>query len=119
LQAFVPEIETQGEVSLVFIDGVFSHAVRKRPAPSDFRVQIDFGGSWEPTIVGASLREFGEGVLAAVSRPWLYARIDVVEANQGPVLMELELIEPQLFLTAAAAIRMADALESRMVGAAA
>ena len=71
-QAFVPEVETQGEVSLVFIDGVFSHAVRKRPAQGDFRVQIDFGGSWESAIVEASLREFGETVLAAVSRPWLY-----------------------------------------------
>jgi glutathione synthase/RimK-type ligase-like ATP-grasp enzyme len=119
VQAFVPEIETRGEVSLVFIDDAFSHAVRKRPARGDFRVQHDFGGSWEPAIVATTLREFGEAVLAAVSRPWLYARVDVVEARPGPVLMELELIEPQLFLTAAAAVRLADALESRVAGAAA
>lgn len=61
----------------------------------------------------ALLVEFGVSVLAAASRPWLYARVDVVEARGGPVLIELELIEPQLFLTAAAAVRMADALESR------
>lgn len=116
LQAFVPEIETRGEVSLIFIDGAFSHAVRKRPAQGDFRVQHDFGGSWEPAIVEPTLREFGEAVLAAVSRPWLYARVDVVETHQAPVLMELELIEPQLFLTAASAMRLADALESRVAG---
>jgi glutathione synthase/RimK-type ligase-like ATP-grasp enzyme len=113
LQAFVPEVETEGEASLVFIDGSFSHAVRKRPTRGDFRVQSDFGGSMEPMSAEASLREFGVAVLARVSRPWLYARVDVVETRQGPVLMELELIEPQLFLTAAAAVRLAEALESR------
>jgi glutathione synthase/RimK-type ligase-like ATP-grasp enzyme len=119
VQAFVPEVETHGELSLVFIDRTFSHAVRKRPARGDFRVQGDFGGSWEPGTVAASVREFGEAVLAAMSRPWLYARVDVVETPLGPVLMELELIEPQLFLTPAAASRMADALESRLAEAAA
>jgi glutathione synthase/RimK-type ligase-like ATP-grasp enzyme len=113
-QAFVPEIETQGEVSLVFIDGAFSHAVRKQPARGDFRVQIDFGGSWAPMLAAAPLRRFGESVLAATSHPWLYARVDVVETHQGPMLMELELIEPQLFLTEAAAVRLADALMARV-----
>lgn len=112
-QVFVPEIETHGEVSLAFIDGAFSHAVRKRPVHGDFRVQSNFE-TWEPLAATATLREFGETVLAAVSHPWLYARVDIVETNQGPVLMELELIEPHLFLTDAAAIRLADALVARV-----
>jgi glutathione synthase/RimK-type ligase-like ATP-grasp enzyme len=115
LQAFVPEVETEGEMSLVFIDGGFSHAVRKRPAPGDFRVQSDFGGSWVPTIPSDALRGFADSVLAAVSRPWLYARVDAVETRAGPLLMELELIEPDLFLTYApdATARLAAALITR------
>jgi glutathione synthase/RimK-type ligase-like ATP-grasp enzyme len=110
LQAFVPEIESWGEVSLIYLDQDFSHAIRKRPASGDFRVQADFGGSLEAVKPPASLRAFGETVLATASRPWLYARVDLVETGDGPVLMELELIEPDLFLDAAASTRLAAAL---------
>lgn len=58
-QAFVPEIVTQGEVSLVFIDGNYSHAVRKLPAPGDYRVQSDFGGSYTAVDASPDLRRFG------------------------------------------------------------
>lgn len=98
LQAFVPEIQSAGETSLIFIDGGFSHAVIKRPSPGDFRVQHEFGGTAEATIAAAPLREFGSRVLAAVPGPWSYARVDVVDTAAGPLLMELELIEPDLFL---------------------
>jgi glutathione synthase/RimK-type ligase-like ATP-grasp enzyme len=118
LQAFVPEIESQGEISLVYLDGSFSHAVRKRPAGGDFRVQAHFGGSLEGVAPPESVRAFGDSVLA-VSRPWLYARVDLVETDRGPVLMELELIEPDLFLTAGAAGRLAAALLARAGKAAA
>jgi len=118
LQAFVPEIEMHGEVSLAFIDGIFSHAVRKRPVQGDFRVQTDIT-TWEPTAVPTALCQFGEMVLAAVSHAWLYARVDLVETHHGPLLMELELIEPHLFLTGVAAARLADALVARVTGAAA
>ena len=79
----------QAQLDLTHPDALLSAELQRRGvsvtvAPWD--VIAPFGGSWEPTIVGASLREFGEGVLATVSRPWLYARVDVVEANQGPVL---------------------------------
>ncbi len=114
LQAFVPEVESQGELSLVYVDGEFGHAVRKRPASGDFRVQGDFGGSVERIAPAGSARAFGDAVLAAVSRPWLYARVDLVETDRGPVLMELELIEPDLFLTSAAAARLAAALLARV-----
>jgi glutathione synthase/RimK-type ligase-like ATP-grasp enzyme len=110
LQAFVPEIQSRGEVSLVFLDGRYSHAVLKRPAAGDFRVQKDFGGSLEVTSPPAPTIEFGAAVLSAAARPWLYARVDLVETGQGPLLMELELIEPDLFLTSHAAARLAEGL---------
>ena len=119
MQAFVPEVESRGEISLVYLDGTFSHAVRKRPASGDFRVQRDFGGSLEAMTPSEPVLAFGDGVLAAVTRPWLYARVDLVEAGGGPVLMELELIEPDLFLTPAGAARLAAALLARAGRAAA
>lgn len=97
IQAFVPEIRTRGELSLVYVDRRFHYAVRKRPAAGDFRVQSEFGGGIEPGEAGAEERAFGEAVLAAAGHPWLYARIDLVQTGGGPVLMELELIEPSLF----------------------
>jgi glutathione synthase/RimK-type ligase-like ATP-grasp enzyme len=119
IQAFVPEIELQGEISLVYTDGGFSHAVRKRPAGGDFRVQGDFGGTVERVAPPRGVLGFGDAVLATVSRPWLYARVDLVETDRGPVLVELELIEPDLFLTPAAAARLAAALLARAGKAAA
>jgi glutathione synthase/RimK-type ligase-like ATP-grasp enzyme len=119
IQAFVPEIELQGEISLVYVDEGFSHAVRKRPVSGDFRVQGDFGGTVEVVAPSRSVLAFGDAVVAAVSRPWLYARVDLVEADRGPLLMELELIEPDLFLTPAAAARLAAALLARAGKAAA
>ncbi len=117
VQAFVPEVESAGEISLIYLGGGFTHAVLKRPAPGDFRVQTDFGGTLAPMAPGPSVQAFGDRVLAAVTRPWLYARVDLIDAVGGPVLMELELIEPDLFLTPDAAGRMAAALLARAGGA--
>jgi hypothetical protein len=112
LQAFVPEIQSAGETSLIFVDGCFSHAVRKLPSPGDFRVQHEFGGTVGPVDAGDALRDFGARVLATTPHEWTYARVDVVDTARGPLLMELELIEPDLFLTsgADAAARLATAL---------
>ncbi len=111
LQAFVPEIAA-GELSLVFLDGRFSHAVRKIAAPGDFRVQSDFGGRVEPVDPSAGTLGFARAVLTATPRPWLYARVDIVETPAGPLLMELEILEPDLFLGSASggADRLAAAL---------
>jgi glutathione synthase/RimK-type ligase-like ATP-grasp enzyme len=120
VQAFVPEI-TNGEVSLVFVDGAYSHAIHKQPAAGDYRVQKDFGGRFSRIEPSSALRAFAEGVLEAASRPWVYARVDVVATAHGPTLMELELIEPDLFLATAppAAHRLAAALLDRAARAAA
>ena len=73
-------------------------------------MQVDFGGTLEPLVPGSSIVAFGEHVLDAAERDWLYARVDLVDTGRGPVLMELELIEPDLFLTPAAAARLARGL---------
>lgn len=112
LQEYVPEIEAAGEMSLVFIDGQFTHAVRKRPAAGDFRVQHEFGGTVAAAEAGPALRDFGARVLGAVPLDWTFARVDLVSTTRGPLLMELELIEPDLFFTfgGSGAARLADAL---------
>ena len=97
LQEFVPEIETHGEISAVYCDGVFSHAVSKRARAGDYRVQQDFGGSVASMTPSPELLSFTDRVMSTVNGPTLYARVDVVDTSRGPLLMELELIEPELY----------------------
>jgi glutathione synthase/RimK-type ligase-like ATP-grasp enzyme len=91
--------------------------VLERPTPGEFRVEHDFGGRVEGLTPAASLRGLAERVLQSISFPWLYARVDVVQTSDGPVLMEVELIEPDLFFDHAtnAADRLAAALMERML----
>ena len=116
MQEFVPEVMTAGELSLVYLAGEFSHAVRKRAAPGEFLVQERFGGWSEPATVGAAALEAGKRALARVPGPWLYARVDGVERGAGRqfLVMELEVFEPTLFLQGApaAAQRLARAIVS-------
>jgi glutathione synthase/RimK-type ligase-like ATP-grasp enzyme len=118
VQQFIPEIQTKGEISFVYIDGLFSHAALKRPAAGDFRVQQEHGGTAESFRPSAPLRAQADKIAAAVPqvRDSLYCRIDVIEKNCRLVLMELELIEPELFLGLAegAAERFAKAIVERM-----
>jgi glutathione synthase/RimK-type ligase-like ATP-grasp enzyme len=97
LQEFVPEIESKGEISIVYCDGVVSHAVSKRAKPGDYRVQQDFGGSVEAMTASPELVSFTDRVMSTIKGDTLYARVDVVESSRGPLLMELELIEPELY----------------------
>ena len=118
VQQFIPEIETQGEISFIYLDGAYSHAVLKRPAAGDFRVQKDFGGSAEAFVASAAQIKQANAIAAAVR--WvsgsLYCRIDAVEKDGRLILMEVELIEPELFLGLAdgAAERFAKAIVGRM-----
>jgi glutathione synthase/RimK-type ligase-like ATP-grasp enzyme len=110
LQAFVPEIQNGGEISLIFIGLRFSHAVHKQPASGDFRVQKRFGGRVVFHDATDVERTFGFEVLASLSEAPLYARVDLVHTANGPVLMELEVIEPELYMDLAppTAARLAD-----------
>ncbi|MDQ6827845.1 MAG: hypothetical protein M3081_03165 [Gemmatimonadota bacterium] len=115
VQPFIEEID-QGEWSLVFLGGEFSHAVIKRTAKDDFRVQRECGGSAERAVPRRELIEFGQRVLACAPDATLYARVDVCLVNGAPMVMELELIEPSLFLDldAGAPKRFADAILARI-----
>jgi hypothetical protein len=90
-------IATEGEWSLIFFAGTFSHAVIKRPKPGDFRVQNDFGGTAQLADPPAHVLESAVSVVGAVDSA-LYARVDGVVEEGHFRLMELELIEPMLFL---------------------
>jgi len=102
LQPFVPEIVSDGECSLLFFDGRFSHAVVKRAARGDYRVQSEFGGSVEAIEPDAAIIASAQQVLDAVAAlghvDSAYARVDGVIVDGRFRLMELEMIEPSLFL---------------------
>lgn len=102
IQPFLPELLANGELSLLFFGGWFSHAVLKRARPGDFRIQVQYGGQYEPVLdPPMEAIALAEQVLAAIEEPLLYARIDMVETPGGWVLMEAELIEPDFYLSQA------------------
>ena len=119
VQPYLDVVAAEGEWSLLFYDGAYSHGVVKRPRPGDFRVQVEHGG-------GSEIREPDRHVIEAAARALveaerdrarsLYARVDGCVIDGEFVLMELELIEPDLFLRASAAApaRLADALLARI-----
>jgi glutathione synthase/RimK-type ligase-like ATP-grasp enzyme len=98
VQPFAPEVPRDGEYSFMFIDGEFSHAAIKRAGRGEFRVQTEHGGSVSPVSVDAALVRQAAHVLAAVTEKPLYARVDGISRGGAFLLMELELIEPNLFL---------------------
>jgi len=112
VQPFLEEIRTEGEWSLVFIGGLYSHAVLKRPAPGGFLVQDEFGGSSTPADPPPRLVDDAALALAAAPGASLYARVDGVRRGDRLVLLELELLEPDLFFRTArdSADRFAEAL---------
>lgn len=117
VQPFLSSLEAEGEISLIYFEGELSHAVRKRPTPGDFRVQSIWGGTMAPTEVETRHVEVAERALDQLDEPPLYARVDLVADLEGnPALIELELIEPNLYLSAdpTAAARLADATLARL-----
>lgn len=98
LQPFVPEIGSVGEYSYIYFNGKFSHALLKKASPGEFRVQHFFGGTIHPFVPDdkelASIDPYIEQFAAGT----LYARVDGVWRDGFFLLMELELIEPYLFL---------------------
>jgi glutathione synthase/RimK-type ligase-like ATP-grasp enzyme len=97
LQPFLTEIQTAGEISLLFFNGVFSHAVVKTPVKDEFRIQSQFGGTYLPYTPDANLLATAENIIEAFGGDLLYARVDGVFHNGKFLLMELELIEPDLY----------------------
>jgi hypothetical protein len=98
VQKFMDTVQTRGEWSLIFFAGEFSHAVIKTPKAGDFRVQHDFGGLEQRAEPPDFVLQAARSVIAAADGVPLYARVDGVEDDGSFLLMELELIEPSLFL---------------------
>lgn len=96
VQPYAREIE-RGEYSIIFFDGCFSHAVLKKPAKGDFRTQPELGSKVSVVEVANSLIAEAAAVLHALPERPAYARIDGIVQDGRFVLMEAELIEPELF----------------------
>ncbi|SHI36855.1 glutathione synthetase, ATP-grasp domain [Hymenobacter daecheongensis DSM 21074] len=100
-QPFLPQIQTEGEWSFIYLGGRFSHCVLKTPKSGDFRVQHYLGGHIEPRVAPPHLLATADQLIARFASDCLYARVDGVEVNGELLLMELELIEPFLYLASA------------------
>ena len=99
IQQFMPRILDEGEYSLFFFNGAFSHAILKVPAKSEFRSQEERGAEIGSVKPPEKLLARGRQALEAISGPLLYARIDFVRNTRDDfVVMELELIEPSMYL---------------------
>lgn len=104
LQPFLPSVQTRGEISLIYLDGGFSHAVIKRPKGGDWRAQDEHGGTTDLAHPRADEIEIAQQAMKAAKArtgtegELLYARVDLVrDADDKSRLSELELIEPSLF----------------------
>jgi len=101
-QPYVDSIADQGELSLVYFGGRYSHAIRKLPKAGEFRVQDMYGGTVAAHEPDAEARALAAAALALAPAATAYARVDMVRHQGSLVIMELELIEPELFLPYAA-----------------
>jgi len=98
VQEFIPEIKSSEEISLIFFNNKFSHAIRKTPSQQEFRIHSEYGGSRSPFQPDLALIQQGEKILETVGQRLLFSRVDVIENKNGAVLIELEIIDPMLFL---------------------
>lgn len=117
IQPFIPSIATEGEYSFLFVDNEFSHALVKRAADGDYRIQASYGGRSHPIEPSPADLQQARAVLEAVDEAPLYARIDMVRGLDGSLmLMELEVIEPDLYVRDGSHIgdRLARALAKRL-----
>jgi glutathione synthase/RimK-type ligase-like ATP-grasp enzyme len=97
IQAFEASILEKGEYSLFYFGSVFSHAICKRPALGDFRVQEEHGGQLEAIAPTNDMLVLAEKTIKALPEPSLYARVDMLETTNGLAIIEIELIEPSLY----------------------
>ena len=119
LQEFQPDIGMLGETTMTFIDGVFSHAVRRVLPAGEWRANAQFGITYERVTPSREMIDAGAAYLANLPQTPLYARVDGIARPSGFMLNELELIEPYLYLEFApgSAERMARAVLERTNGA--
>jgi hypothetical protein len=95
LQPFLPSIQSHGELSMLFYDGDFSHAIRKTPKSGDYRIQSIYGGIDNSDEPSDPEMQLAKTALSALDELPLYARVDIVLGlDMQPLLIELEMIEP-------------------------
>jgi glutathione synthase/RimK-type ligase-like ATP-grasp enzyme len=117
LQAFQQQIMTKGEISLVLIDGEYTHAVLKRGKEGDFRVQDDFGGSVEEYQANREEIAFAKQCFDVLEVKPNYCRVDLIWDNEDNLaLSELEMIEPELWFRncPAAALKLAQGIHKQI-----
>ena len=100
VQAFLPSVQEEGEYSFLYFDGQYSHGVLKRAKKGDYRIQSLYGGTEETYAPTKNERAAARAILDALDFVPLYARVDLLRGNDGGLkLIELELLEPYLYLT--------------------
>ncbi|HEY0680168.1 MAG TPA: hypothetical protein VGD17_17910 [Chitinophagaceae bacterium] len=99
VQPFMPEVNEEGEWSLLFFNGKFSHALLKTPLKEDFRSQPQFGADIKGLRPSKKLLAEATAYVTEFAKGCLYARVDGLVLNENFHLMELELIDPYLFLS--------------------
>lgn len=99
IQPFLPAVAEEGEYSLMFFGGSFSHAIVKRPAAGDYRVQPQHGGREQPCAPPDGAIALAKAALAVAPGEPAYARVDLIRGTDGALkVIELELVEPSLWL---------------------
>ena len=102
VQPFIAGVLTEGEYSLFFFNGVYSHAISKVPAKGEFRSQEERGAQIRMCSPGDRLLNSAQRAIDSLDSIPLYARVDLVRGPAGGwLLMELELIEPSMYLRTA------------------
>ncbi len=114
MQPFERGIVEEGEYSMIYFNGTHSHSVLKVPKRGDFRVQEELGSEIIPVSPEPALRAAGDAAIAAIGQQLLYARADIVRSGDSFRIMELELVEPAVYLRTdpGAPDRFADAIVS-------
>ena len=98
VQPYVASVAERGETSLLFCEDRLSHAVRKVPQVGDYRVHEQYGGVNTVVEPDPEELEVARAALEHCPGPLLYGRVDLVQGDDGPLVMEVELTEPSLYL---------------------
>ena len=124
IQPFLPSVVEEGEYTFLYFGGAFSHGLVKTAAKGDYRIQSMYGGTERPYEPSADELARAEAVLGSLGETPLYARVDLLRGLDGQLaLIELEMIEPYLYLPMAkvgedglntGAVRLAAALAARL-----
>ena len=98
VQEFQKNVVKTGEIAIILFGGKYSHAVLKKAKKGDFRVQDDFGGTVEKINPSKDLIALAEKTIQKLEPIPFYSRVDLILNNENnPIIMELELIEPELW----------------------